>query len=197
MKNILLGIISINFLFSAVSQTINQEVHKFKHTNETLMTCLGSWAATNFIASGIGWSQSQSVRWNSFHQMNVFWNVVNAGLAVPGFIKARKQTDFEDESVFKKEQLKTERLFLVNSGLDLIYISSGAFLMGTANKKPETQERNLGFGQGIILQGGFLLAFDATAYLVHRHLRIHGTSTKLSKFSITPSGTAIRMSWSL
>jgi hypothetical protein len=161
------------------------------------MIGLGSWAVTNFIGSGIGWSQSESVSWKSFHQMNVFWNVVNAGLAIPGYIKARKQSDFLDEAVFKKEQIKTERLFLFNSGLDLVYVSSGAILMGTAHKKPETKERNLGFGQSIILQGSFLLAFDATAYFVHRHFRINGNSSKLNKLSIVPSGAGIIMSWHL
>jgi hypothetical protein len=197
MKNIVVCLFCFVGILPVNAQSLKQNSPQFKQNNENLMLGLGSWAVTNFIGSGIGWNQSESVRWKSFHQMNVFWNVVNAGLAIPGYIKAKKQPVFQDEAVFKKEQLKTERLFLFNSGLDLIYITSGALLMGTAHKKPETQERNLGFGQGIIVQGGFLLAFDATAYFVHRHLRIHGTSTKLSKLSIAPAGTGIRMSWSL
>lgn len=197
MKNIVVCLFCFVGILPVNAQSLKQNSLQFKQNNENLMLCLGSWSVTNFIGSGIGWSQSESVRWKSFHQMNVFWNVVNAGLAVPGYIKAMKQTDFQDESVFKKEQLKTERLFLVNSGLDLIYISSGALLMGTAKKKPDTQERNLGFGQGIIVQGGFLLAFDATAYFVHRHFRIHGASPKFSKLSIAPAGTGIHLSWSL
>ena len=56
------------------------------------MLSLGSWASANIVGSGIGWARSYSEENKYFHQMNVMWNLVNLGLAIPGYIKAKKTT---------------------------------------------------------------------------------------------------------
>src|SRR5579863_4118 len=56
---------------------------------EKAMITLGSWAALN-IASGFiiaGQTQGES---KYFWQMNAYWNLINGGLAIMGFINARK-----------------------------------------------------------------------------------------------------------
>ena len=53
------------------------------------MIVLGSWAALN-IASGFiiaGQTQGEA---KYFWQMNAYWNLINGGLAVMGYIDARK-----------------------------------------------------------------------------------------------------------
>ena len=57
--------------------------------DKKLMLSLGSWASANIIGSGIGWATTENEEHKYFHQMNVFWNAINIGLAIPGYIKAR------------------------------------------------------------------------------------------------------------
>ena len=58
-------------------------------TDKNLMIGLGSWASLNIVGSGIAWATATNEEMKNFHQMNVMWNVVNLGLAIPGFIKAK------------------------------------------------------------------------------------------------------------
>ena len=53
------------------------------------MLGLGSWAGLNILGSGIGWATSTNGQNKSFHQMNVMWNVVNLGLSIPGYFRAK------------------------------------------------------------------------------------------------------------
>lgn len=196
MKKItLLIFLSLTFSAKILCQTLNQKSQDFQRINQNLMLGLGSWSIGNIAGSGVGWAVSDNQQWKSFHQMNVFWNAVNLGLAIPGYVKARKHAAYKDENMFQKEQLKTERLFLVNSGLDLIYITSGVLLLNTPDKKTEYDGRNLGFGKSIILQGGFLLALDATAYFIHRHERLKGSKLGLGKLNFSTNGAGVRVLW--
>jgi hypothetical protein len=53
--------------------------------------------------------------------------------------------------------------------LDIAYISVGFLLRNMAlNNQTKAYQLN-GFGNGLILQGSFLFAFDLTAYAVHHH----------------------------
>lgn len=73
------------------AQPLNQ-FHVEKSTiDQRLMLGLGSWAVTNFIVSGIGWATVPDGEARYFHQMNVLWNTVNLGLAIPGYLKAKKK----------------------------------------------------------------------------------------------------------
>jgi hypothetical protein len=184
--------LSLYFSTKIVCQTFNQKSQDFQKANQNLMLGLGSWSVGNITGSAVGWAVSDNQQWKSFHQMNVFWNAVNLGLAIPGYVKARRPSAYKDENMFQKEQLKTERLFLVNSGLDLIYITSGVLLMNTPDKKTEYQGRNLGFGSSIVLQGGFLLAFDATAYFIHRHQRLKGRKLGVGTLNFSTSGIGVK-----
>jgi hypothetical protein len=106
----------------------------------------------------------------SFHQMNVMWNAVNLGLAVPGYLKARNAKAVMSLSATLSEQQKTERIFLFNSGLDIAYITAGFLLRSMALNQQAKADQLNGFGKGLILQGSFLFAFDLTAFaLHHRH----------------------------
>ena len=159
-------------VFSAVLraqdlQTFNEERIK---RDQALMLTLGSWASANAVSGAIGWTTAKSPEMKSFHQMNVMWNAVNLGLAVPGYLKARNAKAVMSLSATLSEQQKTERIFLFNSGLDIAYITAGFLLRSMAlNQQSKTDQLN-GFGKGLILQGSFLFAFDLTAFaLHHRH----------------------------
>ena len=148
-------------------RTFNEERIK---RDQALMLTLGSWASANALTGAIGWTTAKNPEMKSFHQMNVMWNAVNLGLAIPGYLRARNAKAVMSLSATLSEQQKTERIFLFNSGLDIAYITAGILLRSMAlNQSSKTDQLN-GFGKGLILQGSFLFAFDLTAFaLHHRH----------------------------
>ena len=75
-----------NFAFAQVTDYQRD----FNKINENLMLGLGSYAVTNFVVGGIGYATSQDEATEHFHEMNVMWNTVNLGLAVPGYLKAKR-----------------------------------------------------------------------------------------------------------
>lgn len=136
--------------------------------DKKLMLSLGSWASANIIGSGIGWATTENEEHKYFHQMNVFWNAINIGLAIPGYIKARNGKS--QLSLFKslEEQRIIEGVHLVNAGLDLAYISSGILLRNKQPKNSNEENQFRGYGNSIIIQGGFLLVYDWIGYMMHR-----------------------------
>lgn len=168
------------------------------HIDQQLMVGLGSWATSNFLLSGIGWNQAQTPEERYYHQMNVFWNVVNIGLAVPGYLKAHKADFYLSKEKTSLAQRKTEQIFLLNTFLDVAYVSSGALLMQRAQQigiqEPQGQRLN-GYGKSLLVQGGFLFLFDLTAYCVHKK---HGSALiSTSMGSIGMSSTGLGLRWDL
>jgi hypothetical protein len=160
---LLLLLISINCKAQDSLQTLNFNRNHIKNTG---MQVLGSWAAANIIVGGIGWaSTSGSTKY--FHQMNAIWNVANLGVALLGYtatIKDKNHIYTEQESL--DEQHKLEKLFLVNGTFDFVYIGAGLYLKHRGGINNSDQNR--GYGSAIILQGAFLLLFDATMYASER-----------------------------
>lgn len=58
-----------------------------------------------------------------------------------------------------------DRVLLINAGLDLTYIGIGTILWKRGISKQSS--RLLGYGKSVVIQGGFLLAFDSLLYLIH------------------------------
>jgi hypothetical protein len=136
-------------------------------TQKTGMIVLGSWATLNIISGSIGaYRREGSSKY--FHQMNAAWNLVNLGIAGFGYRGAsRIDTDLNYSSGLDKMQ-DFERLLIINAGLDLIYIGTGAWLWSRGIS--ENSSRQIGYGKSIVLQGSFLLLFDSILYLAHsRH----------------------------
>jgi hypothetical protein len=145
---------------------------------EKAMITLGSWAAVNIVSGFIVSGQTQGEAKYAW-QMNAYWNLINGGLAVMGYIGTRKAmarkyglADNEDA------QQSIEKLYVFNFGLDLAYIASGFFLrekgMNAVNLKSRDQLR--GYGTSIIAQGGFLLLMDGVMIGLH-----HKNSLRLNK----------------
>jgi len=155
------------------------------------MVGLGSWATSNFVVSGIGWATVPKSENYYFHQMNVFWNTVNIALAIPGYFKAKNDNRTLTLNETKKIQRKTENIFLINTGLDVVYITSGFLLRNSTNSNPTYKHRLNGFGSSLILQGGFLFLFDLTAYAIHK---LHANKS-LNKFEMSSNGIGIK--WNL
>ncbi|SEW25782.1 DUF6992 family protein [Chitinophaga arvensicola] len=149
-------------------QTFNQQR---MHTTQTAMIVLGGWAVAN-IATGLVAMGQTSGEAKYFHQMNAIWNVVNLGIATAGYFGSRKLNGTSwNMSGSIKEQNKIEKIYLVNGALDVAYILGGLYAREYGkNQSGKEQDRWKGYGSSIILQGGFLLLYDAVNLTIHhRH----------------------------
>ena len=137
-------------------------------TNQAGLLVLGSWAAANIAWGSIAYSHTNG-REKYFNQMNVFWNIVNLGLVSAGYFTAKNEAELTYAQSLKK-QGKTEKLFLLNAGLDVAYIAGGFYVKESAKNTVEHHDKYTGYGQSIVLQGGALLVFDAVMYAInHKH----------------------------
>ena len=180
-------LLSASTAFGQVSQ-YQSDLNKI---NENLMLGLGSYAVTNFVVGGIGYATSQDQVTKHFHEMNVMWNSVNLGLAVPGYLKAKRGGKALTLEEMIKEQKKTETIFLVNDVLDLGYIATGIWMRNEAVNQGDRADMFKGYGNSLILQGSFLLAFDTYAYYLHRN---HAKQLPiLDKVSVHTSGAGLAL----
>jgi hypothetical protein len=155
------------------------------------MVVLGSWAGANLITNGILLSNSSGSN-KYFYEMNVYWNVVNGALAGLGVLGAKKTQ--ENLSAFQtlEEQSSTEKTFLINTGLDAAYVMTGVYLLEKSKNSVDNQDMLKGYGQSVILQGGFLLLFDGIMYGVHRS---HLKKGKVIFENLTFTGNQVGFVW--
>jgi hypothetical protein len=184
-------LISLNSTAQSLEQFNKERIQSDKH----LMIGLGSWATTNFIASGIGWATVPTGEAHYFHQMNVMWNTVNIGLAIPGYLKAKKANSSISFSETIRTQHQTEKIFLINTGLDIGYMAGGLLLRSSAKTNMSKKDQFNGYGNSLLMQGGFLFVFDLVAYSIHsRH-----SKKSLDKLmnSIEMSSSGIGFQWNV
>lgn len=129
------------------------------------MIFLGSWAALNILSGSTAYFLSEKST-KYFHQMNAGWNIVNAGIA--GFAlynisRIDASALSYTQSLNKLQNL--DKFLLLNTGLDVGYMAAGAWLWERGIRK--NSSRLEGYGKSLIVQGGFLLAFDLILYLLH------------------------------
>lgn len=186
-----LSIVLFMLAVSAFPQDYESFFTRSQLINRHGMFVLGGWAVTNIVSGAVGWKYAPGDS-KYFHQMNLFWNTVN--LTIAGITLANTfSTDLFGitSSEMLKKHLKSERLYLINAGLDLIYIGSGYYLKYRSAQKERNKDLLSGYGKSIMLQGGFLLVFDLVMYLAqHRH-RIHFLETENAYMSITSGGFLI------
>jgi hypothetical protein len=158
------------------------------------MVILGGWAVGNLLVSGIAAGQAKGSA-QYFHQMNVGWGAVNLALAGGGYLGARRAAGqpLADRSGNVRSQLKTENLYLFNAGLDVAYLATGVYLLekGRTPAASGSSERWRGYGQSLLLQGGFLLLFDGLQYTAHHRHGNRGLYPLLSRVSIGPGAVAL------
>jgi hypothetical protein len=156
---------------STVSAQSNTELLHFNQkrlqTNKIGMITLGSWALMNISTGAIAARQATGSN-KHFHQMNAYWNVVNLALAGFGYYgSATADPALLDLFSSVKEHYGMEKILLLNTGLDAAYIATGLYLAERAKNSPTHADRLKGFGQSVMLQGSFLLAFDMVMYFIH------------------------------
>jgi hypothetical protein len=98
--------------------------------------------------------------------MNLGWAGINLGLSAVGLLTSPSVSETPQLADVLSRQRSLENVYLFNAGLDVGYVFAGLWLRELANRsKREDQLR--GFGTAIVVQGGFLFAFDLVMFLVH------------------------------
>lgn len=167
-KLIFICALFILFAFDALAQgglaDFNQERLQ---VNRVGMIVLSSWAVGNMGVNGFALRSQSSNEQAHFYRMNIFWNVVNLGLAIPGLrysLITDPSTINLAETVGEYHQMG--KILLMNAGLDVAYITGGFLMKEMAKSREKKQYILRGYGRSLILQGGFLLAFDVVMYSV-------------------------------
>ena len=140
----------------------------YQKTNKTGMWVLGSWAVGNMLVGGISLASGVQGERKYFQQMNIAWNVVNAGLAGFGLHQAYSSIEGLAWQEVLGNHHQMQKILLFNAGLDIAYIATGFFLVEKSKNVAKLPERLSGFGKSLILQGSFLLLFDISMVLAHQ-----------------------------
>ena len=171
---------SIAILISLVSTIKSQDsisLHKmFYKKQQQSLSLLSSWSVGNLIYSPIATNDlfSPSTKNEYFHQMNFSWNLLNAGIAGLGHIIVNRDSKKPwDMKTLHNKKIKAEKSIIINMGLDLAYMFTGLLLRNNA-KEP----MNKGYGNSFILQGGYLLFYDAIFLINLKKVLINPKSKK-------------------
>ena len=172
MKMLFIFLFTCQLPGSAFSQVSKDEMKSLNlgriETSRVGMKVLTGWGAVNTITGVAGCLTANSKEWKAFHGMNAIWGITNAGIGLMGLAGVRKEMKRESNcSDMLQRYESTKRLFLINGGLDFLYIGTGVFLREHAKTeaKPDVWR---GFGNSILIQGVFLLLFDGTMYAAHQ-----------------------------
>ncbi|TBH21569.1 DUF6992 family protein [Thermus thermamylovorans] len=99
------------------------------------------WGLLSLGAALFGLWWAQSPFWRGFFFMNGAWGLVDGALGL--------------YALGQEAPGNLREILLLNAGLDVLYLLAGALLFLRGRKAPHR-----GFGLAILVQGGFLLAFD-------------------------------------
>ena len=183
--------ISVN---TATAQTLDAFNEERLDLTKKGMIVLGSWAGANIALSPILASSTTGSE-KYFHHMNGYWNGFNLALAGIGlFTSIKGDPKGLTMSQTLKEQQKIEKTLLFNAGLDLAYVAGGFYLQERAKNSTGNTDRLKGYGQSLVLQGGFLFAFDLAFYAIQKR---HGNKlfTLVDGLAVHPSG--FRIMWKI
>lgn len=171
-KNIFLLLLIIPFAQLFAQESISDSLFAFHQSrmniNESAMLMLGGWAAGNILVGTYGNFKANGEA-KYFHQFNAMWNVINLGIASFGYFNAinsdpATMTNLE----ILNDYTSLQSFLLLNAGLDVAYIMTGFYLKERA-KSSSSSERLRGYGNSLLLQGGFLLVFDIALYFIHQN----------------------------
>jgi hypothetical protein len=94
-----------------------------------------------------------------------------------------------------KAQQTVEKLYALNTGLDVAYIIGGFYLRERGNNQSSIDKQNQlkGYGTSIAIQGGFLLLLDAVMYHLH-HKNTTRLNNKLEQLELKAGPTGLGVS---
>jgi hypothetical protein len=143
----------------------NTIVHDlFYKKQQQSLSLLSGWSVCNLIYSPLATKNlfSPETTNEHFHQMNFSWNLLNVGIASLGHIIVNKDSKKPwDLKILYDKKKKAEKSIIINMGLDIAYMITGLLLKNNAKKNNSEYYMNKGYGNSLILQGGYLLIYDA------------------------------------
>ena len=135
-------------------------LHRISITR-TGMEVLGSWGIVNIAGGAVTYFTTTQDEWKYFSEMNVLWGTVNTGIAAVSLAGIRREMEAKmDYRQSYGRYRANKKLYLINAGLDVIYIGAGIGLTAYAQNTNKDQPIYSGFGKSIVIQGIFLLLFD-------------------------------------
>ena len=153
--------------------------------NQNGMYILGFWAVCNII-SGL-WYFKAKTYWKYFFLMNFYWNIINLLLAIYTFYDISNNQNLLNAYEIINQHHFIQKIFLLNVGLDVAYFAFGLFLRGKSKNIQNNElqdDRLLGFGNSLLIQGTFLFVFDIMMAVLHQ---IHNAKNIKTFFEITGS----------
>lgn len=193
---IILGFISLNAQTQSdtLHRILNRDLLEFNNSRNKIdfkgALVLETWAIGNIATSAfrIGRTQGETKK---FFQMNLYWNLVNFSLASVGIYRSLKSQANQNAFETLKEQHKIEKIYLVNTALDLAYIATGLYMRERGLNNENRRDLLRGFGRSLILQGAFLFVYDVSMYAIHR-IHFNRNKSVFEKLSISPNGIGLR-----
>jgi hypothetical protein len=136
------------------------------------MKVLGSWGLANIAAGSISYFTTNQSETKYFSEMNMAWGIVNTGISTLSLLNIRREmaANLGYEGSYRSYKAN-KRLYLINAGLDVLYISAGVGLSAySQNSKLKNADQAMysGFGKSIVIQGVLLLLFDNFMFSAHQ-----------------------------
>lgn len=161
---VLIQLVGITILAAQPTTDELMQINKDRISlNSSGMIVLGGWAVANIAFGSVAMTQT-SGKIKYFNQMNAAWNTVNLAIAGFGYYGLQSQTLGLGLGETISEFQSFENILLFNAGLDVGYMAIGAYLWERGLRKGS--DRFVGYGQSMILQGGFLFTFDLILYFM-------------------------------
>lgn len=125
------------------------------------MTVLGAYALGS-VAAGVPMLTSDRSEIRAAGLQNLAWGAVDGVIALVALGATNNLKDERNTAAhWADERSTSRRIFAINAGLDVLYVATGALLLALGKT-----EWLRGTGAGVLVQGGFLLAFDTAGAFV-------------------------------
>ena len=172
---VVIGVLILGRVVAADTAADPGELTRARYQTNTIgMSVLTAWAGVNLVGGGILALTSDDSFSQSFHGANAGWNIVNLGLGLPGLLGSLDTPDLDLPSTIREQQT-IESVLLLNAGLDVAYmVAGGGMLLESrlaslgAGSFGLSEAEARGIGIALILQGGFLFAFDLVMFFLHQ-----------------------------
>lgn len=170
-----------------------QKKHDLKNNGMIILT---TWASANILSGG-AYFITISPEEKYFYGMNCAWGVVNLAIAVPSLLS--KKPYYKSKYKLLEDQIKKEKVFLINAGLDLTYIAGGFIMKEVAKNQSDMNNKAMlsGFGNSFILQGGAIFILDVGMTALHTKNRKKYLNKILenSEIGLGPNKLSLRISF--
>ena len=186
---VIIAFIFILFIPSGLAQGHQEFFSRSLDINRSGMYFLGGWALSNMAVGTYGWIRYEGDT-KYFQQMNAAWNLVNAAIATYALFNiAGTNVSLMTDNEIMRRQIRSENIFLINAGLDLLYMAGGAWMIHASSQREKHRDLLKGYGQAVILQGAFLFVFDLVKFGIQYSHRQNFISEL--NLGLTPNGVGM------